>query len=108
MIKNYRTKTNQCLTPDVTPFLPVNKSLINEGNYNNPETINTSQYEKDDTSHTKREYFIANVKDMKNTNYDDKYKEDNSKYQYGNESVDSPETSDNSSNESAINTTKEE
>ena len=44
---------------------------------------------------------------MKNTNDDDKYKEENSQYQDGNESVDNPETMDTSLNESVINTTKE-
>ena len=45
---------------------------------------------------------------MKNTNYDDKYKEDTLKHQCGNESVDNPETSDTSRNEIVINTNKEE
>ena len=45
---------------------------------------------------------------MKNTNDDDEYKQDNLKNQDGNESVDNPETSDTSRNESVINTTKEE
>ena len=45
---------------------------------------------------------------MNNTNDDEKYKEDTSKHQDSNEIVDNPETSDSSSNESVINTTKEE
>ena len=45
---------------------------------------------------------------MKNSNDDEKYKEDTPKHQDGNESVNNPETSDNSRNESVINTTKEE
>ena len=45
---------------------------------------------------------------MKNTNGDDKYKEDTSKHQDGNESVENPETTDTSRNESVLNTTKEE
>ena len=45
---------------------------------------------------------------MKNTNYNDKYKEDTSKYQDGNESVDNPETLDTSLNEGVINTNKKE
>ena len=43
---------------------------------------------------------------MKNTNEVDEYKEDTSKHQDINESVDNPETSDTSRNESVINTTK--
>ena len=59
-------------------------------------------------SHTKRDDYVAKVKDTKNTNDDDKYKEDNSKHQYGNEHVDNSETSDTLRNESVINTTKKE
>ena len=43
---------------------------------------------------------------MKNTNDYDKYKEDTSKHQDCNESVDNPETLDNSRNESLVNTIK--
>ena len=32
---------DQCLTPDVPPFLPGNKILLNEENDENPETIDT-------------------------------------------------------------------
>ena len=55
----------QCLTTDIPPFLPGNKRLLNEGNDDNPETAYTSQYEKDDRSHTNRDYSIAKVKDKK-------------------------------------------
>ena len=48
------------------------------------------------------------MKDTKNTNNDDEYKEDTSKHQDGNERVDNPETLDTLRNESVINTTKEE
>ena len=47
------------------------------------------------------------MRDTKNTNDDDKYKEDTSKHQYGNKSVDNPETSNTLRNEIVINTTKE-
>ena len=57
-------------------------------------------------SHTKRDDYIANVKDMKNTNDDDEYKQDTSKHQDGYESVDNPETSDTLRNANVINTTK--
>ena len=83
----------QCLTPDVPPFLPGNKRLLNEENYDNTETTDTLQSEKDDASHTKRYDSIAKLKDTKNTNDDDEYKEDTSKHQDGNERVDKPETS---------------
>ena len=48
------------------------------------------------------------MKDTKNTNDDEKYEEDTSKLQDGNERVDNPETSDTLRNESFIKTTKEE
>ena len=64
----------QCLTPDLPPFIPVNKILLNEENDDNPETTDTSQSEKDDTSHTSRDDSIAKVKETKNSNDDDKYK----------------------------------
>ena len=35
----------QCLTPDVPPFLPGNKILLNEDNDDNTETTDTSKYE---------------------------------------------------------------
>ena len=47
-------------------------------------------------------------KTRKNTNDDDKYKEDTSKNQDSNECVDNLETSDTLRDESVINTTKEE
>ena len=49
---------------------------------------------------------LKNIKDMKNTNDDYEYIEYTSNHQDGNESVDNPETSDTSFNESVINTTK--
>ena len=44
-------------------------------------------------SHTKQDDYIAKVKDIKNTNDDDEYKEDTLKHRDGNEHVDNPETS---------------
>ena len=52
-------------SPDVPPFLSVNKILLNEENDDDPETTYTSQYEKDDTLHTNRYYSIQKVKDKK-------------------------------------------
>ena len=66
---------DQCLTPDVPPFIPGNKRLLNEENDDNTENTDISQYEKDDTSHTNRDDFIAKVKDTKNTNDVEKYKQ---------------------------------
>ena len=43
---------------------------------------------------------------MEKPNDDDKYKEDTSQHQDGNKSVDNPETSDTSRNESVINPNK--
>ena len=107
-INKFRTKNNQCLTSDVPPFLPGNKLLRNQENDDDPETTDTSHTEKEDTSYTNQDDSIENVKDMKNTNDDDKYKENTSKHQDGNESVDNPETSDTSRDERVIKTTKEE
>ena len=50
---------------------------------------------------------FAKAKDTKNTNDDDKYKEDTSKHQDGNGRVDNPETSDTLRDESVIKTTIE-
>ena len=58
-------------------------------------------------SHTSRDGSIAKAKDTKNTNDADKYREDASKIQDGNERVDNPETSDTLRDDSVINTTKE-
>ena len=65
-------KKYQCLTSDVPPFLPGNKSLRNKENDDNPEATDTSHTEKYDTSHTNQDDSIANVKYMKNNNDDDK------------------------------------
>ena len=58
-------------------------------------------------SHTIRDDSIAKAKDKKNKNDDNKYKEDTSKLQDGNERVDNPETSDTLCDNSVIKTTKE-
>ena len=78
----------------MSPFLPGIKILLNKGNDHNPETTDTSLSEKYNMSHTSRYDYIAKAKDTKDTNDDDKYKEDTSKHQDGNERVDNPETSD--------------
>ena len=54
------------------PFLPGNKIILNEKDDHNPETTDTSRYEKYDMSHTSRDDFIEKAKDTKNTNDDDK------------------------------------
>ena len=59
-------------------------------------------------SHTNKDDSIEILKDTKNTNDDGKYKDDISKNQDSNESVDNPENSDTSRNEIFINKTKEE
>ena len=101
-------KKYQCLTPAVPPFISGNKWLLNEENDDNPETTDTSLSEEYYTSHTKRDDYIAKFKDTKNTNDDNKYKEDTSKHQDSNESVDNTKTSDTFNNESVINTIKKE
>ena len=90
----------------MSPFIPVNKRLLNEENDHNPETTDTSKSEKDDMSHTSQDDYIAKAKDTKNNNDDDKYKEDTLKLQDGNERVDKPETLDTLRNDSVINTLK--
>ena len=89
-----RLNKYQCLTPDVPPYLPGNEILLNEENEDNPETTDTSEYGKDDMSHTNQNNYIAKVKDTNNINDDDEYKEDTSKHQDGNGLVDNPETKD--------------
>ena len=90
------------------PFLPGNKILLKEENGHNPETTDTSRSEKYDMSHTSRDYFIAKAKYTKNTNDDDEYREDTSKHQDSNKSVDNPETSDTLLDDSIVRTTKSE
>ena len=91
-----------------TSIFPGNKSLLNKENYDNTETKDTSQSEKDDTSHTNLDDSIEKLKDKKNNNDDDKYKGDTLKHQDGNEPVDNTETSDTLRDESVIKTNKEE
>ena len=74
----------QWIPSHITPFSSGIKSLRNEENYDNPETTNTSSTDKYDTSHTNRDDYIENVKDMKIKNDDDEYKEDTSQHQDGN------------------------
>ena len=62
----------------LSPFLPANKILLNEDNDDNPETTDTSLYEKDDMSHTSPDD-STEKKWHKNTNNGDKYKEETSK-----------------------------
>ena len=75
--KTLGTQKYQCLTSDVPLFSSGIKSLRNEGNDENPETTDISRTDKDDTSHTNLYDFIENVKDMKKTNDDYKYQEEN-------------------------------
>ena len=77
----------QSLPPQVPPFPPGFKSFRNEANDDNPESTDTSSTDKDDTSRTDQDDSIENFKVKNNTNDDDKYKEDNSKHQHGNETV---------------------
>ena len=77
----------------LSPFLTVNKRLLNKDNDDNPETTDTSQPGKDDMSHTSLDDFTEK-NDKKITNNDDEYREETSKTQEGSESVDNSETSD--------------
>ena len=51
----------------MSPFLIVNKRLLNEDNDNNPETTDTSRTGKDDMSHTSPDGFNGktNVKNYR-------------------------------------------
>ena len=51
-VKRIPNKKKNIKSLALTPFLPVNKILLNEENDHNTETTDTSQYEKDDVSHT--------------------------------------------------------
>ena len=44
----------------MSPFLPENKRLLNKDNDDNPETKDTSLYEKYDMSHTSPDNFTEN------------------------------------------------
>ena len=90
----------------LSPFLPGNKRQLSEDNDDNPETTDTSLSGKDDMSHTSPYDFTGKTNDKKITNNDDKYKEETSKIQEGNESVDNSETSDTLRDDSIIKTTK--
>ena len=46
----------------LSPFIPGNKILLNKDNYDNPETKDTSLYEKDDMSHTSPDDFTERGK----------------------------------------------
>ena len=73
------TKKYQSLPPQLAKYFPGYKSLKNEAedDYN---------YFKD-TSHTDKEYYVNNMKNINNKDIDDKYKDDNSKDHNSNESV---------------------
>ena len=77
-----------------SPFLPGNKTILNEENDDNPETTDTSQSEKDDTSQNSRDDSIVKVKETQKIKDDNKYKEEILKLRDGNECVDNPNTSD--------------
>ena len=91
----------------LSPFLPVNKRLLNKDNDDNPKITDTSTSEKDDMSHTSQDNFSEkNHKTI--TNDYDEYKEETQKLQDGNKSVDNYETSDTLRDDNIIKTTKEE
>ena len=87
----------------MSPFIPGNKRLLNEDNDDNPKTTDPSLYEKYDMSHTSPDTFTEIKNDKNITNNDDEYKEETSKIQEGNESVDNSETSDTLRDDSIIN-----
>ena len=75
------------IPPQVPKFTPGLKSLRNEANDDHPESTDTSRTDRDDTSRTYWYDYIENMKSTKNKIDDDKYKEENSKHQHGNENV---------------------
>ena len=70
--KTYSKEEENIKSLALSPFLPVNKILLNKENDHNPETTDTSLSEKYDMSHTSSDDFITKAKDTKNTNDDDK------------------------------------
>ena len=84
---NLGIEKDQSLPPHIHKFPPGFKSLRNEADDDHHESTDTSRTDKDDTSRTDQDDYIENLKFMKNKNDDDKYKEENSKHQHGNESV---------------------
>ena len=92
----------------LSPFIPGNERLLNKDNNYNPETTDTSISEKYYMSHTSPDDFTGRIKDERNTNDDDKYKEETLILQYSNKSVDNSETSDTLRDDSIIKTTKYE
>ena len=49
----------------LSPFFPGNRKLLNEDNYDNPETTDTSLSGKDELSHTSPDDFTEKTKDKK-------------------------------------------
>ena len=82
MIEKY-----QSLPSRLPKFPPVFKSLINEADDDNHESIDRSRTDKYDTPCTDKDESIENMKAMNNKNSDDKYKEEILQHQHGNESV---------------------
>ena len=82
MIEKY-----QSLLPHLPKFPPEFKSLRNEEKNDNPESKDNSKTDIDDMSLTDWDDFIENVKATKNTNDENKYKEDNKQHQDDNENV---------------------
>ena len=58
----------------MSPFIPVNIRLLNEDNYDNPETIDTSLPGKYDMSQNSLDDFIEKTNAKTITNNDDKHK----------------------------------
>ena len=89
----------------MSPFIPVNKILLNEDNYDHPETTNTSLSRKDDMSQISKDDFTGKTNFKTVIDHDEDYKEETSKRNKGNESVDNSETLDNLCGDSIIVTT---
>ena len=101
------TKKHKYIKPTALPtFIPGNKILLKEDNYDNPETTDTSLSGKDDMSHTSKDDFTEKRNDK--TNYRSWWivQGGNIKIKEVNESVDNSETSDNLGDDSIIKTTK--
>ena len=78
----------------MSPFLPVNKILLNEDNYDNTETTNTSLSGKYDMLQISKDDFTGKKNYKTIIDHDEDYKEETSKRNKGNESVDNSETLD--------------
>ena len=64
-VKRIPKKKKYIKSKALSPFIPGNKRLLNEDNYDNPETTDTALSEKYYISHTSPDDFTEKTKDKK-------------------------------------------